>query len=398
MRPCPLPLLAALLLPATFAAAAPQRVGAWLAAPDGAGPTLPAATIRQVVRPTIGGSGLRIVLSNEYGKEPLKVGAARIAVSGTGADTVAGTDRALTFGGAASVTLPPGGRIVSDDVPFDVQALRDLSISLWLPSGSPAPTIHGAGMRTAWIAQGTDATARVAFPAGTTDDSRYFIAGLEVEGSGGAVVALGDSIVDGIGATQDAEARWSDVLARRLQAAGVPLAVLNGGIAGNRVVRDAARPFVGPSALHRLDRDALDQPGVRWIVLAHGINDIAAGDMLADPAERVSVAQLVDGLRKIVLRAHARNVRECGTTLLPYEGVGKPFVHTAAAEAARQEVNAWIRSGGAFDAVADTERALRDPSAPARLLAAYDSGDRLHPNDGGYEVLAGVVLAECGLR
>jgi lysophospholipase L1-like esterase len=205
------------------------------------------------------------------------------------------------------------------------------------------------------------------------------------------VVVLGDSIAYGVGATANAYARWPDVLAARLAPASV--AVVNAGIAGNRLIRDAVPPFVGPSMLGRLQRDALDQAGVRWIVLHAGSNDINAGDVLATPDQQASAQDIIDSMQMLIRRAHQRGVKVCGATLLPYGGVGAPFVYTAAGEGKRQAVNAWIRSTSLLDAMVDFDAQLRDPSQPERLLPAYDSGDHLHPNDRGYQVMAALMPA-----
>jgi lysophospholipase L1-like esterase len=221
-----------------------------------------------------------------------------------------------------------------------------------------------------------------------TDDSRYFLTDLDVAPSGNAqsLVVIGDSIAGGIGSPVDANARWPDLLAERLASSSV--AVVNAGIAGNRLLNGASKPFVGASALVRFGRDALDKPGVRWVVLHEGINDISAADILASPAAQVSAQQIIDCMQTLIRQARAQGVRMCGATLLPYGGVGKPFVHSAAGEAKRQAVNAWIRDAGQFDAVVDFDRALRDPGQPARLASAFDSGDHLHPNERGYRAMA----------
>ncbi|WBS01274.1 GDSL-type esterase/lipase family protein [Pseudoduganella sp. SL102] len=390
--------LAAMLATAAAGAEQPTRwVATWGAAPDAAGPALAPQTLRQVVRTSLGGTAVRIALSNEYGTGPLAIGSAHVAVRGNGAGLVPGSGRAVTFDGSPTVTLEKGGSIVSDAVDLRVAPLQELAISLYLPAGSAASTIHGAALQTAYIAPGIDAAAAEAFPAGPTDDSRHFITGVDVAapGGAGAIVVVGDSIADGIGSTEDGNARWPDILAQRLSGAAAPVAVVNAGIAGNRIVRNAARPFAGPATMARLERDALDKPGVKWIVLAQGINDITAGDMLADPAEKIAAQQIIDAMQALVRRAHARNVRVCGATLMPLEGVRRPFVHSLAGEAARQQVNAWICDSAPFDATVDLDRAMRDPSHPGRLQARFDSGDHLHPNDAGYAAIAEAVQAAC---
>ena len=368
-------------------------VSTWTAPPDSAGPALPAQTIRQVVRTSAGGSRVQVRLSNLFGTTPLMIGSARIAVRDSGASIRTGSDRALTFGGAASVAIAPGASVLSDATGMDVAALQELAVSIHLPAGSGPSTLHGAGMQTAYIAAGQDSSRAVTLAAGSTDDSRYFLTDVEVEADAGtqALVVVGDSIADGIGSTQDRHTRWPDALAESLK--HVPVAVINAGIAGNRLLNDGARPFVGPSTLARFERDALAKPGVRWVVLAQGINDIVASDMLADPAQQVSAEQLIDGMRSLIRRAHDKGVRIWGATLLPLGGVKRPFIHSAAGEAKRQTVNAWIRGSGEFDAVLDVDRLMRDPAQPDRLLPRFDSGDHLHPNDAGYRAMAAAAGA-----
>jgi lysophospholipase L1-like esterase len=379
--------LAGNLAPA-MAATPPNWVATWAAAPDSAGPALPPQTIRQVVRTSVGGDGVRIRLSNLHGAGPVGIGPVHVAVRAAGASIEPGSDRALTFNGSPTVAIAKGDSVLSDAVDMSVAPLRELAVSLYLPDGAGVASIHGAGMQTAYIVRGADATAALSFAVTETDDSRYFLTDVEVasDAKAWAVVVVGDSIADGVGSKEDANARWPDLLAARLTISSI--AVVNAGIAGNRLLKAASKPFVGPSALARFERDALDKPGVRWIVLHEGLNDISAGDMLASPAEQVSARQIIDGMQTLIRQAHARGVRICGGTLTPYGGVGKPFVHSALGEAKRQEVNAWIREAGGFDAVVDFDRVLRDPQRPTHLLPAFDSGDHLHPNDSGYQAMA----------
>lgn len=378
--------------------AAPGKwVGSWTSAPDAAGPALPAQTIRQVIRTSVGGTHVRVRLSNLFGSTPLNIGAAHIGVCAGSAAIRPSSGHVLRFQGAGSVTIAPGASVLSDAAPMDVEALQELAVSLYLPEGSGPSTIHGAALQTAYIAPGQDHTGTTAFPAGPTDDSRYFLTDVEVSSAGTprAIVVVGDSIADGIGSTEEANLRWPDVLAQLLREEGSnsPIAVLNAGIAGNRLLKDGARPFVGPSVLARFDRDALDKPGVRWVVLAHGINDIVASDMLGTAAQQASAAQIIDGMRSLIQRARARGVGMVGATLLPLGGVRRPFLHTPEGEAKRQAVNAWIRGSGEFDAVLDVDALLRDPARPERLLPRFDSGDHLHPNDARYRAMAAAAHA-----
>lgn len=387
----------AVMTPAWPSEAPAQRhhwVAAWSAAPDQEGPPLSARTIRQVVRPSIGGSSVRLRLSNLFGTAAVTIGPVRIAKHAGESAIQPGTDRAVTFGGKLTVTLGKGVDVLSDPVTFPIAALEQLAISLYVADGSMASTLHGVAMQSAFITRG-EATAATKVAASETDTSRYFLTDLEVATASDTrvVVVIGDSITDGVGSTHDRNARWPDALAERFQAdpALASIAVVNSGIAGNRVLNDGADPYVGPSMLSRFDRDALSKPGVRWIVLLTSSNDISASDVLDTPKDKVSARQIIAGLRQLVARAHAKGIKVYGATLLPKAGVQKPFLHTPEAQAKRREVNAWIRDSGAFDAVVDFERLMGDPARPDHLAPAYDSGDHLHPNDAGYKAMASAI-------
>jgi lysophospholipase L1-like esterase len=388
-----LAVLASAILWATPAHSAGHWVAAWSAAPDQAGPPLDSVTLRQIVRVSVGGSRLRIRLSNLYGETPVTIGPVRVAKAGAGSATRLGTGRPVTFGGKSILTLAAGADALSDPIPLPAAALEDLAVSLYLPSGSNKPTLHGVAMQTAFIAAG-DATSAATFPTVKTDDSRSFLTDLEVDARADAraLIVVGDSITDGVRSTTDANRRWPDVLTLRLQADPTlaSIAVINSGIAGNRVLNDASKPFIGPSTLSRFDRDALDKPGVRWVLLLQGGNDISAANVLSTSKDQVSAQQIIDGMRALIARAHARGLKIWGATLLPNESVRGGF-WSAAGEEKRLVVNAWIRTSGAFDAVVDFDQVTRDPEHPTRLLPAFDSGDHLHPNDAGYAAMGAAV-------
>jgi lysophospholipase L1-like esterase len=368
-------------------------VAAWSAAADQEGPALTGKTIRQVVRPSIAGPNIRLRLSNLYGTAAVTIGPVRIAKHAGESAIRPDTDRPVTFGGRPTVTIAPGADALSDPVAFSLVALEQIAISLYVVDGKVS-TLHGVGMQTAFIADG-QVTATAKLENSETDTSRYFLTDVEVTAHADArtVVVIGDSITDGVGSTNDRNRRWPDVLAERLQAdpALASIAVVNSGIAGNRLLNDASAPFVGPSILTRFERDVLSKPNVRWVVVLTGSNDISASDMLDTPKDKVSAQQIIAGLQKLIARAHAKGVKVYGATLLPKAGVGKPFIHTPEAQAKRNEVNAWIRSSGAFDAVADFDRLMGDPARPDHLVARYDSGDHLHPNDAGFAAMAAAI-------
>lgn len=360
----------------------------------GAGDTLPAggmtgATLREIVRTSIGGRQVRVRFSNAFGSEPLVILGGEIARSADKATDriVPATRHALTFAGAASITIPPGGDWLSDPVPFAAAAFDDLAVSFRV-SGDPAnQTSHPGARATSYVAPG-DVTGAETLSGATRTDHWFMLSGIEVQRCASAlgIVALGDSITDGHGATTNGNDRWPDVLARRL---GGRRAVLNEGIGGNRVLLDG----LGPNALARLDRDVLAQPGVRDVILLEGINDLGTLTRLQPrtPAERAAfVAQLTAGYAQIVARAHARGLKVHGATLTPF--VGSDYYHPdAGSEADRQAINAWIRTPGHFDSVIDFDRVTRDPRDPSRLAPAFDSGDHLHPNPAGYEAMGAAV-------
>ncbi|MFZ6748942.1 SGNH/GDSL hydrolase family protein [Undibacterium sp. Ren11W] len=370
-------------------------VAGWMAAPDGVGPALKPVTIRQVVRTSVGGTSVRLRFSNLLGTEPLILSSVHVALHAGGGAIVDGCDRLALFNGVGSVTIAPGSSVASDPVPLPVKALAQLAVSLYLPMGASLPTLHGNGAQTAYLIEAKDVAGLASISGAQIDDSRYFLTDVEVAAPSGTqtLVVVGDSVTDGVESTQDGNARWPDFLANRLQgtpAAGT-VAVVNAGIAGNRVLNDFGAPYVGPSTLNRFQRDVLNKPGLRWIILMQGINDISASELLTAPKDQVSAQQIIDGMKLLIARAHAQGVKIWAGTLLPREGATRPLPHSANMEAKRQAVNLWIRTGEAFDGIIDFDLALRDPAHPARQLKTLNSGDFTHPNDAGYMAMANAV-------
>jgi lysophospholipase L1-like esterase len=355
-------------------------------------------TIRQVARISLGGSRLRIVLSNAHGTQPLNVGRATVARPRPGAQPDAvdvGSLQAVTFAGLASATIPPGASLVSDPVPGPVLPLTQVTVSIHLPETTPVKTFHWDGRQTGWIVEGDQtgaATLRMINREQQSTTARLLLTGIQVETDAGAraVAVIGDSITDGATAGLDADSRWPDFLANRLAPHGV--AVVNAGISGARLLSDG----MGINALARLERDVLTQPGVHTLIVMLGINDIAwPGTAFARDAQRPTLAALVAGYRQMIARARSHGIRVIGATLTPFEGAlpGTPLAdyYQRDKDALRQQVNAWIRHGEAFDAVIDFDAALRDPARPARLRARFDSGDHLHPGDEGNRAMAEVI-------
>jgi lysophospholipase L1-like esterase len=345
-------------------------------------------TVRMIVRSSIGGRRVRIQLSNAFGNAPVVVGAAHIAIRSKDSAIVPLSDRTLSFSGKQTCTMGPGVLVISDPVDLDVPQLGDLAISLYLPGDTGPPTTHGIGLHTTYISGQGDFTGQPAIEEATTTQSYYWLSSVDVLAPADAsvIVALGDSITDGAHSTPETNHMWPAVLAARLlsNTGTSRVAVVNEGIAGNRLLRDGA----GVSALARLDRDALQQPGIKWLMILEGINDIGNSARQDTSASPLTADDVIGGLRQVIERAHVHGIRVAGGTLTPYEGAA---YYSESGEAIRQAVNAWIRTSGAFDAFVDFDAAVRDPNDPRRLRADLEAGDHLHPSDVGYRVMANAV-------
>ena len=342
-----------------------------------------------VVRTTIGGRRIRVQLSNAYGTAALMVGSAHVAVRSQDSSIVAGTDRSLQFNGKPSVMIPPGANILSDPVDLTVAKLSDVAISVFVPSETGQLTSHSTGLHTSYIAPG-DQTAQPSLPADSqTSNSWYFISSIEVmaPANASAIVAFGDSITDGATSTVNANKSWPSQLAERLAAnsATANIAMLNEGISGNRILRDGT----ATNALARFDRDVLGLPGVQWLMLLEGINDIGQGTRGGiAPADSVTADDIIGGMKQMIERAHAHGIKVIGCTLTPYLGASYA---TDTGQTIREAVNKFIRTPGNFDAVVDFDKATQDPANPKQFLAAYNNTDHLHPNDAGYKAMADAV-------
>jgi lysophospholipase L1-like esterase len=357
-------------------------------------------TIRMIVRPTIGGERLRVMFSNAFGTTSLKIGSAHVALSSKASAIVPESDHALTFGGKASVTVPPGAPILSDPVDLKVLPLSELAVTLYLPEKTESSSVHFWAQHETYISEAGDFTRRQDIPNPTAKSSWYWLADVEVwaPNQTSAAVMFGDSITDGVGAKQGEYSDWPDLLANRLAAGqnSESLAVVNEGIGGNRILHDGA----GVSALTRLDRDVLAQPGVSILIVLEGINDIGwphmkpqlpNGTIVKETPfthELVSAEDLIMGLQQIIERAHQHGIRVLGATLTPYEGAD---YYSSDGEAAREAVNQWIRTSGGFDGVIDFDAAVRDAQSPNKLRAVCDSGDHLHPSAAGYKAMANAI-------
>ncbi len=346
-------------------------------------------TVRMITPVSIGGTRVRVQLSNAFGTTPLAIGAAHVALRAKESAIAPGSDRVLMFSGQPSFTIPPGASALSDPVTLDVPPLGELAISVFVPGPTGPPTVHTAGLHTTYISKSGDATGQPSIDDAATTQSWYWLSNIQVLAplDVAAIVAFGDSITDGARSTPDADRSWPSRLARRLAAnrETAHVAVLNQGIGGNRILRDGT----GPNALARFDEDVLSPAGVRWLIVLEGINDIGQGARLnANPENAVTAAELIAAQRQMIERAHLRGIKVMGATLTPYGGAA---YGSEKGEGIRDAVNTWIRTGGAFDAVVDFEAATRDPNNPKQFRAEFDSGDHLHPSDAGYQAMADAI-------
>ncbi|MBN9617340.1 MAG: GDSL family lipase [Acidobacteriales bacterium 59-55] len=396
LRSRTLPSLALLLFslaclnPAAASAASPDHwVGTWAAAPVAqANPDAKIGsadtTFREIVHVSIGGPAVRVILTNELGHESLTIGAADVALSAGGSEINPSAAGALTFNGRPSITIPPGALAVSDPVNLKLPPSSNLAVSIFVPAQTISEvTQHSFADQTSYTAAGNVAGATT-LTSPSEIESWPFLKGVDVkaDNKAAAIVAFGDSITDGAHSTRNANARWPDVLARRLLAGKktANLGVLNEGIGGNRILHDG----YGPSALARFDRDVLAQAGVKYLIILESINDIGHAQDPHRPYDVVSADDLIAGLSQLATRAHTHGIKVFGATLTPY--VGAKY-SSPAGEAMRSAINQWIRATSQLDGVIDFDKVTRDPANPTVFLPADDSGDNLHPGDAGYKAM-----------
>jgi lysophospholipase L1-like esterase len=351
-------------------------------------------TLRQIVHLSVGGSALRVHLSNAFGTEALHLTSVHIAhpLSPASPAIDPATDRPLTFAGKPAVTIPPGAEFVSDPLTFSVAPLADIAVTLHTDAPPARETGHPGSRATSYYVHGDSVSAaNLADPKHI--DHWYQLTAVDVLAPSGAasIVALGDSITDGHGATTNGNDRWTDILAQRLQASPATRndGMSNQGIGGNHLLTDG----LGPNALARFDRDVLAPTGVRWVIVFEGVNDLGGLARTGEvpPADHTAMVEhVLAAYQQLIARAHAHGLRVYGATITPY--VGSEYYHPGPlSEADRQAVNQWIREPGHFDAVLDFDAVVRDPQHPDHLLPAYDCGDHLHPSPAGYKAMAEAI-------
>lgn len=370
-------------------------IGAWSASPQqpyDQGPShegFENQTIRFIVHPHLDGSAVRLKFANTFGNEPLKIGKVTVAKAKAGAEVENGTMTEVFFGGKYGTTIPVGAEAISDPVNIPVTYGEDLAVSVYFPEATGPTTWHRLSRQTSYVSTAgdhTDNTDASAFP--TAIDAWFYLSAVDVQAepsAKGAIVTLGDSITDGHSSTANANHRWPDFLADRIQqqGKGKKYSVLNAGISGNKILRDS--PIYGENALARLNRDVLNQSGVTHVILLEGINDIGHVPHTLD-AEKI-----IAGMKQIADQVQAKGLNIFAGTLTPFKGTTIRNYYTEAGEETRQQVNEWIRTSGYFDGVIDFDQVLQDPNNPLYLNAAFDSGDHLHPNDAGYKAMADAV-------
>jgi lysophospholipase L1-like esterase len=371
----------------TWAATPAPRWGQGLP-PFDVSETLTDQTVRQILRASVGGRQLRIVISNEFGTRPLTIGAASVAVSAGAGAIERATLKPVLFHGKTSVVIPPGAPFVSDPVALAVKPLSSLAISLYFPKTTQISSVHWDGLQTGYISAHGDETRSTGMAAVDTTHSRLLLSGVEVDAQphSSAVVFFGDSITDGAGSKLDANHRWPDYIAERGN-----IAVVNEAYSGNRLLADG----MGTNALARFDRSVLSHPRVSTVVVLLGINDIGWPGAVTPDDPEPSAEDLIAGYKQIVERAHEHGIRVIIATLTPFAGAlsGTPLsgYYTPEKDAIRDQVNAWIRGKTAADGLIDFDSVLRDPQNPKHLNPAFDCGDHLHPNDTGYQAMARAV-------
>ncbi|HEX8470320.1 MAG TPA: SGNH/GDSL hydrolase family protein [Brevundimonas sp.] len=331
-------------------------------------------TVSQITTLSASGDRVRIRVSNIYGSAPIRVGAVSLSVGDA-------APIAVTFDGSEGLLLPAGAPRLSDPVLLPVKALDRLTLSIFYPDETRLP-----GHRLRQVMRDGNATAATL----AADAPRLRIGALataiEVETTAATqvIVALGDSITEGTGSLPSGPGGWPERLAQRMVTAGSTWTMVNNGIGGNRLLHQGS----GPSALERLDADALAVSGAKCLILLEGINDIGRPARAEYAHESITADDLIAGYRQVLTRAHAAGLKVVLATIPPFEDAN---YFTANGEAIRQAANAWIRTSSDVDARVDFDAAVRDPAHPTRLRTEFQSGDWLHPSDAGYAAMVETI-------
>jgi lysophospholipase L1-like esterase len=380
----------------TWAATPAPRWGEEVPAPFTVPESLEDQTVRQIARISVGGDQVRVVISNEFGGKPLAVGSATVALSTGGSAVDPETVKVLSFGGRSWAVVPPGAPLISDPVDLTVKPLTSLAVSLYLPQKSAVSSVHWDGRQTGFISGGGDVTRASDFRALSTTQSRLFLSRIltNAKPASIAIVFFGDSITDGACSSIDANHRWPDHIAERMQAEGHPdVAVVNEAYSGDRVLSNG----MGTNALSRFDMSVLSHPRVATVVMMMGINDIGwpGKDAITPNDPEPTAEDLEVGYAQLVDRAHAHGIRFIAATLTPFaesfKGSPRSAYYTPAKEKIRESVNRWIRGNKSVDGLIDFDKLLADPKNSNKLNPAYNCGDNLHPNDAGYQAMANAV-------
>ncbi len=361
-------------------------VAAWTTAPqltedrnEPPAPQFENATVRQKFLTSIGGDAFRVRFSNAFGDAPLTIDAAAVALSAGEGRIETDTSTPLTFsGGQETITIQPGALWLSDVVEMPLEPMAHLAVTIQTTTAPDGLTGHPGSRTTSYFNYDGAAVDAADLSDSGRVDHWYFLTGVEVltdAPEAAAVAILGDSITDGRGSTSNGNDRWPDVLSARLRAheATAQVAVLNQGIGGNTILVGG----LGPNMVSRFDRDVIAQPGIKWLIILEGINDLGGGHS--------SAAEIIAAYDQTIARAHDHGIKVYGATLTPY---AECFYWTEQGEAKRALINDWIRRSGRFDAVLDFDQVVRDPANPRQLLPAYDTGDKLHLNQTGLRALA----------
>ena len=351
--------------------------------------TLSDQTVRMRVRTTAGGRQFRLEFSNASGGPAVTFGSIHAALAGAAGSVVGTSDRTVTFNGKPTLLLFAGSKAVSDPIDLAVPPLTEVAVSVYLPDPTRVNTVHALGLNSTYIVSG-DATAAERLEHPQVARSYFWLNGLVVPAvspEAGTIVAYGDSITDGFRTTPGGHTDWPELLAERLQAdpRTKGWGVVNTGISGNRILKAGT----GDAALARFDEDVLGRPGVKWVILLEGINDINMSIIPGLPdSEHVTAQQIIDGLDQLIVRAHLHGIKIAGASIMGTKGL--PFYNDHG-KAMWQQVNEWIRSSGRFDAVVDFDQVTRDPADPLRINPAFDPGDHVHPNDAGNRAMAAAI-------